>query len=493
MSEREIKKAATKLSPIDVYMLLPRTNCKECGEPNCIAFAAKLVNREVSLEECPQILKKEHEKAHEKLQEMLAPMIREITIGAGEHAVKIGGKLIMYRHEFTYHNPVALAFDVTDEMPAKPRFSEEEALTDRVKNVENFLYNYIGRDLSLDMIAIRSTSNDPATFKSAVENVTKITNLPLILCSLNPSVIEAGLVAASDRRPLIYAATKDNWSEMGDLALMYNCPLTIFAPNDLDLLRSLSKTMIEYGVEDLVLDPGTFPGEGLSDTINNFTMVRRNACKGGDDLLGFPLVGTPITVWSGEKDSKEMRAWEESYAASMLISRYADILIMHSLDGWVQLPTVIWRFNIYTDPRKPVSVDPQLYTFGKPNEMSPVMLTTNYALTYFTVESDIKKFGIDCYLIVADTEGISVESAVAGRYLTAESIAEAVKKSGVAEKVKHKYLILPGMAARLSGETEDELKNVGLSGWNVMVGPRDSSGIAKFLDEKWPPKEEEKY
>jgi acetyl-CoA decarbonylase/synthase complex subunit gamma len=491
MSEREIKKAATKLSPIDVYMLLPRTNCKECGEPNCLAFAAKLVNREVSLEKCPPILKKEHEKAYSKLQETLAPMIKEVTIGTGEHAVKIGGKLVMYRHEFTYHNPVVLAFDVTDGMPLKPRFSEEEGLTDRVKNVENFLYNYIGRDLNLDMIAVRSTSNDPATFKSAVEHAIKTTELPLILCSLDPSVMEAGLVAASARRPLIYAATKDNWNEMADLALTYNCPLVIFAPNDLDLLRSLSKTLIEYGVEDLVLDPGTVPGEGLSDTINNFTMVRRNACKGGDDLLGFPLIGTPITVWSGEKSSKEMLAWEEAYVASMLISRYADILIMHSLDGWAQLPTVVWRFNIYTDPRKPVSVDPQLYTFGKPDEMSPVMLTTNYALTYFTVESDIKKFGTDCYLIVADTEGISVESAVAGRYLTAESIAEAVKKSGVAEKVKHKYLILPGMAARLSGETEDELQNVGLSGWRVIVGPRDSSGIGKLLEEKWPPKEEE--
>lgn len=491
MSEREMKKAVTKLSPIDVYMLLPRTNCKECGEPNCIAFAAKLVNREISMEKCPPILKKEHEKAYKKLQEMLAPVIKEITIGTGEHAVKIGGKLVMYRHEFTYHNPVTLAFDVTDEMPVQPRFSEEEALTDRVKNVESFLYNYIGRDLNLDMIAIRSTSNDPSTFKSAIENVTKNTDLPLILCALDPGVMEAGLVATSGRRPLIYAATKDNWNEMANLALMYNCPLTISAPNDLDLLRSLSKTMIEYGVKDLVLDPGTLPGEGISDTINNFTLVRRNSCKGGDDLLGFPLIGTPITVWSGEKDSKEMLAWEEAYIASMLISRYADILIMHSLDGWVQLPTVIWRFNIYTDPRKPVSVDPQLYTFGKPNNMSPVMLTTNYALTYFTVESDIKKFGVDCYLIVTDTEGISVESAVAGRYLTAESIAEAVKKSGVAEKVDHKYLILPGMAARLSGETEDELNNVGLSGWRIMVGPRDSSGIAKLLEEKWPPKEGE--
>jgi len=487
VTEREVKKGVTELSPIDVYVLLPRTNCKECGETNCMAFAAKLVNREVALEACPPILKKEHEEAYRKLREMLAPAIREVTIGTGDRAVKVGGKLVMYRHEFTYHNPLPIALDVTDEMPLRARFSTEEGLLERVKKVENFSYTYIGRELNLDMIAVRSTSNDPATLRSAVENVARATELPLILCALNPAVMEAGLAAAHDRRPLIYAATRENWRAMAELALMYGCPLAVYAPGDLKLLRSLAKTLTEYGVEDLVLDPGTFPDEGLPDTVNNFTLVRRSACKGGDALLGFPLIGTPITAWAGEKGPREALAWREAYVAAMLISRYADLLIMHSTDGWVQLPLVVWRFNIYTDPRKPVSVEPGLKAFGKPDEKSPVMLTTNYALTYFTVESDIKKAGADCYLIVVDTEGISVESAVAGRYLTAETVAEAVKKLEIEKKVNHRHLIIPGMAARLSGDIEDQLG----SGWHVLVGPRDSSGIAQFLKEKWPPKKEE--
>jgi acetyl-CoA decarbonylase/synthase complex subunit gamma len=488
MSEREIKKSITALSPIDVYMLLPRTNCEACGETNCMAFATKLVNMEISLGDCPPLQKREYSEAYLKLQEMLAPPIKLVTIGTNDHAVRIGGKLVMYRHEFAYHNPLPIAIDVTDEMPLRGRFDSEEGLLARVKKIESFTYNYIGRDLYLDMIAVRSTSNDPTTFRSTVEAVANATELPLILCTLDPNVMEAGLAAISGRRPLLYAATRDNWQEMAELALMYDCPLTIYAPNDLTLLRSLVKTLIEFGVEDLVLDPGTFPTEGLSDTINNFTMVRRNACKGPmDALLGFPLIGTPITTWNDGNIPREELAWREAYVAAMLISRYADVLIMHSLDGWVQLPTIIWRFNIYTDPRKPVSVDTGLRTFGTPDENSPVLLTTNYALTYFTVESDIKKFGADCYLIVADTEGISVESAVAGRYLTAETIRDAVKESGIEQKVNHRYLILPGMAARLSGETEDELQG----GWRVIVGPRDSSGIATLLKEKWPPKEED--
>ncbi len=476
MTEREIKKGIKELSPIDVYMLLPRTNCKECGETNCMAFATKLVNREVTIEQCSPLLERMHEKNYKKLKELLAPAVKEVTIGTGDQTVKIGGKLVMYRHEFTYNNPTPIAIEVTDEMP-------EEQLLDKVKKVENFSYEYIGREVNLDMIAVRSTSNDPTVFKSAVEKVAGATKLPLVLCTFDPNVMEAGVVVVQDRRPLIYAATKDNWQDMAELALMYNCPLAIFAPNDLKLLKSLAKTMIEYKVEDLVLDPGTFTDDGLLDTINNFTMVRRSACKRGDELLGFPLIGTPITAWIGEEASKELLAWKEAYVASMLISRYADLLIMHSLDGWVQLPNLVWRFNIYTDPRKPVSVEPGLKTFGNPDENSPVMLTTNYALTYFTVEADIKASGADCYLIVADTGGISVESSIAGRLLTAETAAEAVKESEVEQKVKHKYLIIPGMAARLSGETED------LTGWRVLVGPRDSSGIAGFLKENWPPKE----
>jgi len=478
LTEREIKKGVKGLSPIDVYMLLPRTNCGECGEPNCMAFATKLVNREVELEKCTPLLREEkYKEAYQKLKELLAPAVKEVVIGVGDRAVKIGGKLVMYRHEFTYHNPTAIAIDVTDEM-------SDEELLDRVKRVENFTYNYIGRELRLDMIAVRSTSNDPDAFKRAVEKVAEATELPLILCSFNPNVMEAGLVAVHDRRPLIYAATKENWRDMAELALMYNCPLAIFAPNDLKLLRSMAKTMVEYGVEDLALDPGTFPEEGLSDTINNFTMIRRCACKRGDELLGFPLIGTPIVAWMDREAPPEVLAWREAYLASMLISRYADLLIMHSLDGWVQLPTIIWRFNLYTDPRKPVAVEPGLRVFGKPDENAPVMLTTNYALTYFTVESDIKSAGVDCYLIVVDTGGISVESSVAGRYLTAEAIADAMKETKIEERVKHRYLIIPGLAARLSGEIED------LTGWRVLVGPKDSSGIPAFLKKKWPPKEE---
>jgi len=475
MSEREIKSkvGVKELSPIDVYKLLPRTNCKECGEENCMAFATKVVNREVHIEKCTPLLKKEYEKAYAQLKELLKPAIKEIVIGEGEKVVKVGGKLVMYRHELTYFNPTAIAIDITDEMP-------EEEILNRIKRTEGFKFEYIGRTLKLNMLAVRSTSNDPERFKATVKKVIENTRLPLILCSLNPDVLEAGLMVTPKLRPLLYAATKDNWKEMAELALMHNCPLTVFAPNNLKLLRSLVRTLLEYGVKDLVLDPGTFPSWGLADALNNFTMIRRAACKNGDELFGFPLVGVPMVAWMEKGEApEEIAKWREAYLTGMLIVRYADIIIMHNVDGWALLPNVILRQNIYTDPRKPVAVEPGLKVFGTPDENSPVMFTTNFALTYYTVASDIESAKINTYLLVVDTEGIAVDSAVAGRKLTAEKVAEAIKTSGIENKVKHRKLIIPGKAARLSGEIEE------LSGWQVLVGPRDSSDIPKFLQEKW--------
>ena len=470
------KKAAKKeLSPIDIYKLLPKTNCKECGQENCMAFATKIVNREASIDQCKPLEKKEYEKQYAQLKELLKPAVKEVIIGVGDKARKVGGKLVMYRHEFTYFNPTAIAIDVSDEMP-------ENVLVSRVKDTEGFSYEYIGNNLKLDMIAVRSSSGDAEKFKACVKKVAETTTLPLILCSLNPSVLEAGLMAVPKARPLLYAATMENWKDMAELALMYNCPLAVAAPNDMNNLMTLAKTLQAYGVQDLVLDPGTFLNDGLADTLNNFTMLRRAATKMGEELAGLPLMGVPMATWVDKGDAAdEILKWREAQTAGMLIVRYADLLVIHGNDGWALLPEVILRQNIYTDPRKPVAVAPGLKVFGTPDENSPVFFTSNFALTYYTVASDIESSKINAYLIVVESEGSAIDSGVAGRKLTAEKVADALKASGVESKVKHKKLIIPGKASRISGEIEE------LSGWKVQVGPRDSSEIPKYLVDKWQP------
>ena len=157
-------------------------------------------------------------------------------------------------------------------------------------------------------------------------------------------------------------------------------------------------------------------------------MLRRAATKGGEELAGLPLLGIPMVAWVDKGETADdLIKWREAYIASMLVVRYADVLIMHGDSGWALLPTTVLRQNIYTDPRKPVAVAPGLKVYGTPDENSPVMFTTNFALTYYTVASDIESNKLNAYLIVVETEGSAIDSGVAGRKLTAERVADAIK------------------------------------------------------------------
>jgi len=463
------------VSPIEVYKLLPRTNCKECGEENCMAFAVKLVNMETKLDLCKPLLTDPKYKAnYEKLRGMLSPMVKEIEIKGLKKSVKIGGEYVMHRHELTYINPTAIAIDVDDKM-------SKDDIVKRIEFLEQFEYEYIGRKLHLDLIAVRSVSNDPDKFKETVKFIVENTGLPMVLCSLNPKIIEAGLSELSDSKPLVYAATKDNWKEMAELVRKYEVPIVLFSPGDLNTLTTLVNTYLEMGIEDLALDPGTFVGKGLAYSINVFTKLRWKACNEDYKLAGFPLVATPLVAWKMVNGDTKQKMWWETITAIALMTRYADLLIMHSLEGWVYLPVVMWRFNLYTDPRRPVAVTPGVRVLGNPDDKSPVLVTGNYALTFSLVTSDIQSAKVDCYLLVVDTEGISIEAAVPGRKFTADAVAEALSEAKVQDMVKHKVMIIPGKAARLAGDIEDA------SGWKVLVGPLDSKDIGKFVSEKWKP------
>jgi len=465
---------AKELSPIEIYKLLPGTSCKECGETNCMAFAAKLVNREATLEECKPLLEEKYADNFAELWSLLKPAVKAVEVGVGENAITIGGEYVLYRHDFTYFHQPAIAIDVTDEM------SDEEFET-RVHVLNDFAYNYIGMDLTLDMLNIRCTSGDPQKFVEAVKKADELTRKPLMLVAHNPTILEAGLEIVGEKRPLIHGATKDNWKEVAELALKYNCPVVAYSPDDIDTLKSIALTLEGYGVKDIAIDPGTQPAEYMAVNTDTYTILRWNAINEEEEGLGYPLIGAPMAAWAVEEEDPVLNEWNEAVIAGVLTARFADLLVIHGISGWSLLPQIILRSNLYTDPRKPVSVEPELVILGTPDENSPVLLTTNFALTYYTVANDIENAKINGYLLVVDSEGMSVESAVAGRKMTAESVAEAIKDFKVEDMVKHRNIIIPGRSARLSGEIQEE------SGWSVSVGPLDSSGIPSYLSEKWNP------
>nr|MDO8081599.1 acetyl-CoA decarbonylase/synthase complex subunit gamma [Candidatus Freyarchaeota archaeon] len=467
----------SRLKPLDIYNLLPKTNCKECKEDTCMAFVYLLINHEAEIEACKPILEPKYKQNYEKLKEILTPPVRTVKFGEGEHTKIIGGKEVMRRHELTWFNPTVLAIDVHDEM-------DEKELTQRVDLITHWGTFYIGQTLMLDAIAIKCVSGNPNKFANTVKAVIKNTNWPLILCSLDPACLKAGIKAAAGKKPLLYAATKDNWKEVGEIARSEKLPVIVAAPGDLDQLKTLAKSLHEAGVEELALDPGTFWGEGLlSDTVNSFTMLRRAAIETDDKTVGWPLIGVPATIWIGKEGVSEgerlATAFQETILSAVLTARYADLLIIHSTELWTFLPLVILKNNLYADPRVHPAVKSEVMAIGTPDQNSPVMVTTNFALTAYTVKSDLEQAKINAWLIVMDTGGIGVESSAAGGQFNASKVAESLQEFNIGDKVAHRALIIPGMGARFKGEIED------LSGWDVYVGPRDSGGIGDFLKEKY--------
>jgi len=438
------------LTALDIYKKLPQTNCGKCGFPTCLAFAMQLANKKASIDACPDV----SDEAKELLESSAAPPIKLVKVGSGDREIEMGDEVVMHRHEKTFYHPVAYALMVDDDSPD---------IESKVQAAGEMKFERVGQEMQLDMIAIRSKSDDPAKFSSAVSAVKGKTSVPLVLVSQNPAVIEEGLKACGSDRPLIHAATKDNFEKMAELAKANNCPLAVLEDSGLEELAELSKKVKEAGVEDIVLDLGKKP---LGKLFQELTLIRRLAIK----KLFRPL-GYPVIMFAGGEGASE------GLEAAIGTMKYASIVVMKEADRAIMYPLLTLRQNIYTDPQKPIQVKPGIYELNGPAEDSPVLITTNFSLTYFTVAGDIETSKVPSYLLVADSEGLSVMTAFAADKFTADTATELIESCGIADKVNHKKIIIPGQVARMSGKLNEN------SGWEVVVGPRDSSGLPKYLRE----------
>ncbi|ODS39263.1 MAG: hypothetical protein A7316_06010 [Candidatus Altiarchaeales archaeon WOR_SM1_86-2] len=475
-----------RLTALQLYKYLPGTNCGKCEEKTCMGFAVKLVEKEEIPDNCPELKGKKKE----DLIKILIPPVRDVLIGSGNDGVMIGGEEVMYRHELRFFNQAALMLDVSDLM-------SKREIKRRIDFVKEYRIERIGEELRLDGISIRCASNDREKFRGAVGMAAKEFPGPLMLCSFNPEILAYGMQedGIANRRPLLYAANNENWEDMLELSKKYDAPLAVYSEN-LDglgtLVRKVSANAENF--HQIVLDPGVEAvGAGLLHTLDKFAALRKSALKNVDELR-YPLMASTVCALSNDnfdffdqskffKNKKEQtnasKAYYEAILAGTLMDRFASLLVIHSTELWSILPTLYLRQNIYTDPRVEPAVEAKLYEFGDVNENSPVLLTTNFALTYYAVTGDMETSKIPYYLLVVDSEGLAVLVALAGGKLTASGIKKAIDESGLEKKVTHRKLIIPGVTTALSGAIEDE------TGWKVLIGPRDSSMLGNFLKEKW--------
>lgn len=447
------------LTGIEIFKKLPKTNCGECGVPTCLAFAMKLAAGQAELSACPYV----SEEAKAALEEASAPPIRPVVIGTGDKALKIGGETVMFRHEKRFVNPTGIAVLVTDKM-------NEAEVDKRLKKLNELKFERVGLILQADLVAVKGESGDPAQFETLVKKVKeKLDGKGMVLMSEDPKVLSAGAKACADRKPLLYAATKANADAMAGLAKGISAPLAVKG-NSLDELAELTTKLTAAGLKDLVLDSGArTPKKLLEDQI----IMRRAALMKKFRPLGFPTITFPCAMTTDPM--------KETLLASMLVAKYGGIVVLSDLEGHSLFPLLLERMNIYTDPQRPMATTEGIYEIGGPGENSPVLITSNFSLTYFIVSGEIEGSRIPSWLLVKDTEGLSVMTAWAAGKFGADVIAPFVKKCGIADKVKHRKLIIPGYAAVISGELEEELPD-----WQVLIGPREAGHIPAYI-RMWKP------
>jgi acetyl-CoA decarbonylase/synthase complex subunit gamma len=440
------------LTGVEIFKLLPKTNCKKCGHPTCLAFAMKLAQRQASLDACPDV----SEEAKKVLGEASAPPIRAITLGAGAKAVKMGEETVLFRHEKKFVNPCAFAVEIKDTMSD----DEIDKTADAVMNSE---IDRVGQKLRVDAIFISNASNDAARFESVVKAVAaKAADVPLIISTANPQAAEAAVKLIADRKPLLYGADESNADAMANIARTHKVSLGV-AAKGLDALSSLAEKVKGLGVDDIVLDSGA---RNAKEIIENNTLIRRAAVKKSFKPLGFPVITFAM------RDDNML----ESLIAGLGVSKYSSIVVLSSIEKWKNLVLFTLRQNIYTDPQVPMQVEQKIYNIGEVAPDSPLTITTNFSLTYFIVSGEIENSKVPTRLAVMDCEGLSVLTAWAAGKFTASKISQFIQDSGIDKEISRKELIIPGYVAILSGAIEDKLP-----GWKVTVGPREANGLPAFL------------
>ncbi len=440
------------LTGIQILGKLPKKNCKECGFPTCMAFAMKVAAGQAEIAACPYV----DPTVVEEIAEATAPPIRTVKLGSGEFTYSLGGETCLFRHEKRFENPPLIGTFITTKMV-------DEEINRRLELYKQLKWDRVGITLQPDVIWIKG-EGDPQRVGFLVERVRKeLPYLPIIL-SGSKEEVEKGVSLCGEFKPLIYGINKETLEEFLPLGESFKVPLGIGA-SSLDELAELSDKALQRGFKDLVLDPGS---QSVRELFEDLVIIRRSAIKKRYKPFGFPVITFPFRYTEDYL--------LESAIASILVAKYASIIILSDLKAESLFNLLVERMNIFTDPQKPLVVEEGIYPVNGPDEMSPVIITCNFALTYFIVNGEVEGSRVPTWLLIKNTDGLSVLTAWAAGKFGADSIAEFIKKCGIEGKVKHRKLSIPGLLASIKGELEEELPD-----WEIIVGPREATGLPAFL------------
>lgn len=437
------------LSGLDIFKLLPKTNCGDCGVPTCMAFAMKLAQKKAELSECPHA----SEETKSALGAASEPPIRLVKIG-GSNAFEVGNETVMFRHEKTFFHPTGIAIQLKTTV-------DKGSLLEKIKEIEEHNVERVGEELKTDLFFITHDSNNPDDFTQCIQMVKQNSTKGIILDSQDEEALYIGAGLLSDDRPALFLHQEPS-EEIIKLAKNNQASL-ILTSQSLDDLAGQSEKVKNAGLNNIILN---LESKNVVQQMQDNTILRRSALKQNFRPFGYPILN---------RLQRENR-FDLMAQASMLMCKYASILVLPEYDKAMLYALLTLRQNIYTDPQKPIQVDAKVYPIGEPTPESPVFVTTNFSLTYFMVSGEIENSGISAHLVVVDAEGQSVLTAWAAGKFDGEKIAKFIQDLQLGEQVKTRKIVIPGYVAQISGDLEENLP-----GWEVIVGCQEASDIPSFV------------
>ncbi|MGA2264985.1 MAG: acetyl-CoA decarbonylase/synthase complex subunit gamma [Phycisphaerae bacterium] len=445
------------LTGLEIYKRLPKANCKECGVPTCLAFAMKVAAGQSGLNDCPRL----SEEARAELSEASAPPQRLVKIGPQDKTIQVGQETSLFRHDDKFYNPPAVALRLCDTHPP-------DMLRQACAAFKQLQFTRVGETLHPDMITLVNESGSPEAMRSAAEIIHKELGIGMVLMSPRlDSLAAAATGPLAGARPVLYCTGQaaDDLAGLADLAKKAAAPLCV--AGTLEAVAERTEALAAKGVKDILISPGEVSSAAAA--LAFLTQSRRAALNKKFRPLGYPSLAVACGA------DKAAAALD----ACAYVCKYAAVVVADAWEPYHLLPILTTRQNIYTDPQKPVQVEAKLYDVGEVSAASPLLITTNFSLSYYAVESEVEASRIPCRILAVDTEGTSVLTAWAADKFNPKTITAALNATGAKDKMNRRRLVIPGLVAVMTAPLADE------SGWEVLVGPKEASGIGPYLKTEW--------
>ena len=441
------------LKGLDIFKLSPKKNCKECGCPTCMAFSMKVAQGAVDIAACPYFAPE----ALAKLSAATEPPMKTIKVGAGDAELSLGGETVLFRHEKTFVSRTRYAMSLCTCM-------DDETVAQKLEDIKKVDYERIGERMFVEMVYVNYSADGKQDYVELVKKAAE-TGRILILDCKDAEIAKAALEVCKDGKPILNGADASNYEAMNAVATAAGVVLGVGGA-DLSEIHDTVEKLEGLGNKNLVID---VTGADVKETFKNAVQIRKAAIKDGDRTFGYPSIVNLHKIAAGDLH-------KQAALLSLFTMKYGSVIVAEHIGYAEALPLYGLRQNLFTDPQKPMKVEPGVYPLNGADENSVCLTTVDFALTYFLVSGELERSGVPVNLIIKDAGGLSVLTSWAAGKFSSSSIAKFFQEQDIEGKIKSRKLIIPGKVAVLKGELEAKMP-----GWEIIIAPNEAVQLVKFM------------